>query len=219
MLAVDYLRSTENGSPFRLPNFVVKFLQFVTDLIWQKIASENIYAIVNEINAEHNMEPKLSNAKITYANPFGYYYHFSHVIHMGPPDIFLSNIRFIDYDNNIRHVGYLPDETCFKEVNNDIENFISKTDKTVVYMSLGTVFQMEMSKLVSLLRDLAKQTKYSFIWSASGNYFNALKAKNVDGPNLMLTTKVAQLSLLMKNEVKVFLTHAGRSSFFITLCG
>ncbi|XP_075244060.1 UDP-glucuronosyltransferase 2B33-like [Convolutriloba macropyga] len=196
----------------RLPNFVVKFLQFVTDLIWQKIASENIYAIVNEINAEHNMEPKLSNAKIKYANPFGYYYHFSHVIHMGPPDIFLSNIRFIDYDNNIRHVGYLPDETCFKEVNNDIENFISKTDKTVVYMSLGTVFQMEMSKLVSLLRDLAKQTKYSFIWSASGNYFNALKAKNVDGPNLMLTTKVAQLSLLMKNEVKVFLTHAGANS-------
>ena len=67
----------------------------------------------------------------------------------------------------------------------------------------------EISTLVNLLKDLAKQTKYSIIWSASGLYYDELKSRNIDGPNFMLTTKVAQLSLVMMKEVMVFLTHAG----------
>ncbi|XP_075243968.1 UDP-glucuronosyltransferase 2B33-like [Convolutriloba macropyga] len=196
----------------RMPKFVLNFFQFITDLVWQKVVSENVYAVVNEINTEYDMEPKLSNAKITYTNPYGYYYHFSHFIHLGPPDIFLDKLQFMDEQNNIRHVGYLPDETCFKPVKTEIENFVLRSDKTVVYMSLGTVFEMEISKLVNLIKDLAKQTKYSIIWSASGLYYDELKSRNIDGPNFMLTTKVAQLSLLMMKEVKVFLTHAGANS-------
>ena len=194
-----------------LPNFVLELIKFATGCIWHYFVSEKIYAEVNQFYDEFPLEPKLRDAGISFGLPFVYYYMFSNFIHMGPPDVFLTNVHFMQYKNNIHHVGYIPDQTCFKPLSSEIEAFVEKADKPVVYLSLGTLFTMEITKLEKLLSDFAAQKKYDIIWSASDFYYNELKAKGIDGGNVLLVTNVAQLSLLMKEKVNVFVTHAGNS--------
>ena len=194
-----------------LPTFLVEFIEIVGALIYQLVNSEKVYEMVNDINSEFDMERKLQNAGIRFFLPFVYYYYFSNLIHMGPPDLFLSSLDFMKHKNNFHHVGYIPDEVCFQPLSAEVQDFIAKSEKPIVYMSLGTVFQMEMSKLQNILEELASQTTYSIIWSASDLHHKQLKAFNVKGPNFLLVNKIAQLSLLMDGRTKVFITHAGKS--------
>ena len=207
VLSLIYLPET------KVPQFIVNFFEFISQLIWQKIASEPIYNVVREINKKFDMDPKLENSGITFAHPFAYYYQFSHIIHMGPPDIFLTNLDFMKYENNVDHTGFIPDETCFKILHPEIETFLLNSKMPLVYMSLGTVFQLEMSKVEKIFTDLVKiSEKYSIIWSVTDKYYGHLASKKIKADNFMLTTNVAQLSLLMMKQVKVFITHAGRLS-------
>ena len=90
-----------------LPNFVLELIKFATGCIWHYFVSEKIYAEVNQFYDEFPLEPKLRDSGISFGLPFVYYYMFSNFIHMGPPDVFLTNVHFMQYKNNIHHVGYI----------------------------------------------------------------------------------------------------------------
>ena len=192
-----------------LPDVVISAIEFLGESIFQLLVSDTVFEMVNQINSEFKMNPKLRNSGISFHLPFTYYYTFAPIIHMGPTDLFLINPEYTKQVNNVHSVGFAPDKSSFKKVQPDVLNFISSSKKPVVYMSLGTVFEMERSKLVKVLRELDEQEQFSIVWAASSEHYTHLSTLELKKSNILLVTGVAQLSLLMRQQVKVFITHAG----------
>ena len=121
---------------------------------------------------------------------------------------------YIDNDN-FHHIGFNPDEWYCKPLPPELEKFLEKSTKPVVYMSMGTVFQITEQQLGMLLEELSRQTSYSIIWSISLQYDSIRqsgKYLNDDG-KLLLVSKIPQFTLLNHGRVQVFITHAGWKHF------
>ena len=196
-----------------LPDFAVEIIGLVGNIVWHFLVSEEVYKAVGDIQEEFDMVPKIRSSGLNYGLPFYYFYMHTNLIHTGPPDVFLPGLEYLEFKTNAHHVGFIPDETSFKSLSPELESFLQKSNKPVVYMSLGTVFKIEVSKLEALLADFADQEMYSVIWAVSEGY-EELKSKELDGGNVLLVTKIAQFSLLMLEKVQVFITHAGMLTLF-----
>ena len=195
-----------------IPQFVIDFFQFLGAYVWQKMCSDHIFELTAEINEKFNMPKKLQDVGVNFNLPFGYHYHFSIFIQFGPAELFAVKKSHLAKKNNIRNVGYVPHDESFGILDQEVLNFVERAKTPVVYMSLGTVFRMDLDKLQKVLTDLSNQKEYSVIWSATSFYFSTLKEMNLDGDNFMLVTEVAQLKLLSHEKVVAFMTHAGKYS-------
>ena len=189
--------------------FFSDFVEFFTAFVYQKLVADPAYDIILSINNKFGMEPKVQNYGLTFLLPTTYYHAFSNLIHIGPPNAFISNISYMDKKTNVHHVGYIPEPENFRELDENIRNFIQFSQVPVIYISMGTLFQLEISKLRKVLEDLTKQNKYSFIWSASEFYFDNVNSLGLPEDNLIIVKNVAQLTLLLDEKVVAFVTHAG----------
>ena len=194
----------------KLPQFLVNFIEFFISFTWHKYASQHIYELVTEINENFDMPTLLKNVRQTYNLPLTYHYTFSNLIHFGPPEIFLPNMEFMIEKTNVHSLGYVPQLESFGKLDKTVLDFIENSKLPVIYMSLGTVFRMELPKLEKILIDLSQQNEFSIIWSANSFYYQALKSLNLDNSKFLLVQNIAQLQLLMHQKTVAFLTHAGR---------
>ena len=190
-------------------SFLSDFVEFITGYLYQKAASAPAYDIIVDINKKFNMEPQIENYGLTFLLPSTYYHAFSNLIHIGPPDVFTSNINFMNKKTNVHHVGYLPEPEFSRKLDNKVYNFVKNSKVPVVYISMGTVIQIDISKLAKVIEGLSNQNEYAFIWSASDVYFDKLKSIGLPEDNLIVVNNVAQFTLLMNEDVAAFVTHAG----------
>ena len=95
-----------------------------------------------------------------------------------------------------------------------IGQFLTNSKKGVVYMSFGTVIKS------SLMSDQTKEifrkmflkfSEYDFIWKLDKDVPNLPK-------NVLVSNWLPQQDVLAHPNLKVFITHAGQSSFQETLC-
>ncbi|XP_075258255.1 putative UDP-glucosyltransferase YojK [Convolutriloba macropyga] len=195
-----------------MPQFVIDFLQFLGAYVWHKRTSEHISEMITKIDEKLNMPTNVKNVGLTFNLPHSYHYYFSTFVHFGPAEVFAVKKAHIAKKTNVHYVGYVPHDESFGILDSKVLDFVQKAKQPVVYMSLGTVFRMDLDQLQSFLRDLSNQKEYTVIWSATSFYFDTLKQMNLDRDNFMLVTNVAQLDLLSHEKVVAFMTHAGGNS-------
>ena len=72
-----------------------------------------------------------------------------------------------NYEDKILHVGVLPDVSPAVETKMEPEliDFIQKSDKPLIYISLGTYFAFSEKHLQVIVDALAWQPHYNVIWS------------------------------------------------------
>jgi glucuronosyltransferase len=96
-----------------------------------------------------------------------------------------------------------------------IGDFMNKSKNGVVYVSFGSVMRASMmpeSRRKLLLSVFARFPDYDFIWKWETETMD-------DKPsNVMLSKWLPQQDILAHPKLKVFITHAGQSSFQETLC-
>ena len=192
-----------------LPGFLFSFYDVFSLLYWQRIISNPSVKYIEEIEAKYDIQPCFSHTGVDFMLPFSYYYMMSNIVQLSPPDLTLPNLNFMKRDTNVHHVGFIPDEEYLKSLSAELENFLEHSRRPVVYMSLGTVFALPTNELEKLVDEFAKQDKYCIVWSASNKYYSALKERNVETENFKLVSKVPQLTMILHQKVKVFITHAG----------
>ena len=192
-----------------LPGFLFSFYDVFSLLYWQRIISNPSVKYIEEIEAKYDIQPCFSNTGVDFMLPFSYYYMMSNIVQLSPPDLTLPNLNFMKRNTNVHHVGFIPDEEYLKPLSAELENFLEHSRRPVVYMSLGTVFALPTNELEKLVDEFAKQDKYCIVWSASNKYYSALKERNVETENFKLVSKVPQLTMILHQKVKVFITHAG----------
>ena len=203
--------------PFK---FFGDFVEFLIAYVYHKTASGPAFNIVVEINKKFNMEPKIQNYGLTFLLPSSYFYAFSNLIHFGPPNVFTPSTIFMTEKTNVHHVGYFPEKDFYQKLDKKVEHFVKNSKTPVIYISLGTLFKTEVSKLEKIVSDLSIQREFSFIWSASDFCFEKLKSLELPENNLIIVNNVAQLTLLMEEKVLAFLSHAGKVFliFFLKSC-
>ena len=118
----------------------------------------------------------------------------------------------------MRPIGFVPDEFYMRPLPDFLVKFLESSQKPVVYMSFGTVFQLPFDQLATIYKDLSNQDSYAFVWSVSkglsaGNdLFEDLKKSNPgSNENVLLVSGIPQMTLLMRDEVKVYINHCGKS--------
>ena len=193
-----------------VPEFVVDFFQFLGAYIWHKTTSQHMFDLITRINENFDMPTKVKDIGLTFSLPTSYHYYFSVLVHFGPAEVFAVKKSHVAKSTNLHYVGYVPHKESFGTLDPKVLKFVENSKLPVVYMSLGTVFRMDLDKLKNVLTDLSQQKEYTVIWSATNFYFDTLKRMNLDGENFMLVTDVAQLDLLSKEKVVAFMTHAGK---------
>ena len=178
-----------------------------------------MYYFVRDVYNDYGLQPMIEEDENDVMLPVSFYYRHSVLIHSGPPDVTLRKLSDLKLDNNFYHIGFIPDEKFFRTLPSEIDSFLGKSNKPVIYLSMGTAFEVEENKLQFLLDELAAQTDYAFIWSLSVKY-DSIKIPENKGEdretNLLLVSKIPQLTLLCREEVKVFITHAGEVWILMT---
>ena len=192
--------------PFK---FFENFVEFFTAYVYHRAASGPAFDIVVDINRKFNMQPKIQNYGLTFLLPSTYYHAFSNLIHFGPPNVFTPSKIFMNEKTNVHQVGYLPEAEFYRKLDKKVQLFVENSKSPVIYIAMGTLFQMELSKLEKVVRDLSIHREFSFIWSASDFYFEKLKSLGLPENKLIIVNNVAQLTLLMNEKVVAFLSHAG----------
>ena len=113
------------------------------------------------------------------------------------------------------YIGGLRKEESYAELDPEIENWISKNDLDVVYMSLGTHAKLDEDSLNEIVTKLKAQKKYRFIWSLDLGLEKIAEKSGVlseTTDNLYLTGYLSQFILLGNSKVKVFVSHCGLGS-------
>ena len=193
-----------------LPSFIIKIIDALSSYIWQKVVSDGIYRYVIQIEKEFEIKPYFKDNNVDFILPFSYYYLHSVLIVVGPPNLIVPSKSYLEKENNIYPIGFIPDQQYFRPLDDKLGIFLESSKRPVIYMSLGTVFQLPFDQLEIIYSELANQKSYSIIWSASSGFYEDLKKVDKGSENLLLVTGVAQMTLLAREQVKVFITHAGR---------
>ena len=194
-----------------MPQFVQNVIGAFAGSIWHHFVSKEMFRIFQNLLQEHGVGLVLDESENDGAYPFSFYHRHAVVIHIGPPDMTLASPEAVHFENNFHHIGFIPDELYWKPLPAKLESYLVKSTKPVVYMSMGTVFEIGPEKLESLLEELSNQNFYSMIWSISLQYDSVSQTEkytNEDG-NLLLVSKIPQQTLLAHEKVEVFVTHAG----------
>ena len=142
------------------------------------------------------------------------------VISQGSPETATFDKDFFKADfHNVHPVGFVPDSHYFKSLDSNLATFISKSDKPIVYMSFGTLVHIDETALVDIFEGIHKQSQYHFIWALTSKnlpFVSTLEKKQGKHRKLYIGTKLPQLPTLMREEIRVFVTHAGMVALTMT---
>ena len=194
----------------KLPSFLYSFYDVFSIMYNNMLISTPSLDYIRAIEDKHKLFPEFNYFGVNFNLPYTYYYIMSIIVHLGPPEVTLPSSSFMNRNTNINHVGFVPDSEYLKPLDSEITKFLESSRKPVVFMSLGTVFQMPSSHLEELLVQFANQEKYCFIWSASNVYYEDLKKRKMTNDRFLLVTKIPQMTMILHEKVKVFITHAGK---------
>ncbi|XP_075258881.1 UDP-glucuronosyltransferase 2B17-like [Convolutriloba macropyga] len=213
-LDVDTMIYFHSGHFF--PVMVQKFCTALLFTVYHHAISTLIFKYMQQIHEENNWPTDyLADENSGF---LGVSYSFRHAVAIsnGSPHTALYDTEFMNRtDHNIYSVGFVPDENYFRTIPDDVENFLSEGEKPVVFISLGTLVHITNTSLDAMYGSISGQSEYKFIWALTKKNFDYLS--NVEmgkrkSPNLLIGTKLPQLSILMRENLKVFITHAGGNS-------
>ncbi|XP_063724173.1 putative UDP-glucuronosyltransferase ugt-56 isoform X3 [Symsagittifera roscoffensis] len=145
--------------------------------------------------------------------PFSYYYRHTIVINQGLPQLNLRNISKLDEPDNIFYTGFRPDKHLYPKIEEEaLLEFIRKDNKTIIFVSLGTVFDIGEKRQLDFLAEIESQNEFKFVWAVLDKYTEKLRQAQKNDKTLFIGSYLPQGSILMEDNVKVFLTHCGANS-------
>ena len=170
-----------------------------------KLMSHSFYQYFLGLRRKHNL-PELDDHGYIY--PHEYIARFPSLVGTSPkfypehhpsiPHIFLGGPR------NAEDYGPLGDE---------LSHWLSKDEKAVVYLSLGTHFTLSESQISEFVGNVRKQNNYRVIWSLGREMrvlANSLELST--DHKLFFSDYLQQFTLLGHEKVKVFVNHGGLGS-------
>ena len=190
----------------------IPFFGVLTALHYSR--SDPIFKFAQDIHAKNGLEP-VDDSENDGNLPLTYYYRHAVTLAFGPPHLILRNVsKLYETNSNIHYVGHVPEPNArsIQGLTGELLEFIEKSDKPVIFVSLGTVMNLEFTIMLSLLKEFESQTKYRIIWAVATGNFTQLRAEQTSFDNLILSSFVPQTAVLNHEKTKVFLTHCGANS-------
>ena len=194
-----------------LPEFITNAARVILSISHFFLFSP-IFSFIQEQHAIHGLN-EIPDHENDGSLPFSYYYRHTVVINQGLPAINVNNVSNFYNEDNVIFTGFIPDKSLYPKLTDEtLLNFIETSNKPLIYISLGTVYDPGEIPQMELMKQLENQTDYKFVWAVLEKYDKTLKKEQSNQENLFIGSYLPQGEILMHKNTKVFLTHCGANS-------
>ena len=194
-----------------LPEFITNTVRIILSISHFFLFSP-IFSFIQEQHSIHGLN-EIPDTENDGSLPFSYYYRHTVVINQGLPEINVNNMSNFYEEDNVIFTGFIPDTLLYpNHTDETLLNFIENSNKPLIFISLGTVYDPGAIPQMELMKQLEHQTEYKFVWAVLEKYDKTLKNEQKNGDNLFIGSYLPQGKILMHQNTKIFLTHCGANS-------